>query len=183
MQHLYAPARTLLASVFCSGVLLALLGQEALGRWRTRRQPWWPGTRARQAVAVGVLVVGYGAYRLRAENELLQSLLRHRQVVARQYRWLQAQRPQRVWLTEDNRVDHGIYWYHQGLVSGASLPLVVAAALPGAATPPLAREYVVFNRQHHTAPPPAALQSRAPAYADAYIYVWRLGAADTAMGK
>jgi hypothetical protein len=183
MQHLYAPARTLLASVFCSGVLLALLGQEALGRWRLRRQPWWPGARASQAVAVGALVVGYGAYRLRAENELLQSLLRHRQVVAHQYRWLRAQRPQRVWLTEDNRVDHGIYWYHQGLVSGAPLPLVVTAALPGAATPPLAREYVVFNRQHHTAPPPAALQSCAPAYADAYIYVWRLSTAGTAAGK
>jgi hypothetical protein len=171
MQHLYAPPRTLLASVFCSGVLLALLGQEALGRWPAR-----PGARTRQAVALGVLVVGYGAYRLRAENELLQSLLRHRQVVARQYRWLQAQRPQCVWLTEANRVDHGVYWYHQGLVSGAPLPLVVAAALPGAATSPLAREYVVFNRQHPTAPPPATLRGRAPAYADAYIYVWRLAA-------
>jgi hypothetical protein len=88
-----------------------------------------------------------------------------------------------VWLTEDNRVDHGIYWYHQGLVSGAPLPLVVAAALPGTATPPLAREYVVFNRQYHSAPPPAALRGRAPAYADAYIYVWQLGAANPAAGR
>ena len=81
-----------------------------------------------------------------------------------------------MWLTEASRVDHGIYWYHQGLLSPTPLPLVVADTLPSIAAPSLAREYVVFNRQQPNARSPAALRGRAPVYADAYIYVWRLAA-------
>lgn len=184
VQHLCAPPRTLLASVWCSGVLLAVLAQEGLSGWQRGRRPGWRSARARtsQAVALGMLVGAYGAYRLWAGNKPRQSLLAHRQAVARQYRWLRAQRPQRVWLTETNRVDNGVYWYHQGLVSGAPLPLVVAPALPVAAASPLAREYAVFNRRQAAVRPPAALQGRAPDYADAYICVWRLGAPARAAG-
>jgi hypothetical protein len=181
MQRLYSPPRTLLASVFCSGVLLALLVQEGLGWWQ-RRQPGWAHPRTRQAVAVGALVAVYGAGRLRAESGLLQSLRQHHQAIAQQYRWLRAQRPQRVWLSEASYVGHGIYWYHQGLVAGAPLPLVVATALPRPAAGQRAREYVIFN-QPLAAPPPAMLQGRAPVYADAYICIWRLDAPLAAVGK
>lgn len=173
-QHLYAPARTLLVSVFCSVVLLALLVQEALSRWQLAR--WLSGARASQAVAVGVLIGAYGAYRLRAESELVQVFQAYDQAVTRQYRWLCAQRSQRVWLTEASRVPYAVYWYHQGLPTPAPLPLAIADTLPSAAATPLAREYVVFNRKQPHALPPAALRARVPAYADAYIYVWRLSA-------
>ena len=174
VQRLYAPPRTLLVSVFGSYVLLTLLTQEGLKRWQLTVR-WLPGARAGRAVAVGVLVGVYGAYRLRAESKVVQELQLYNQVVTRQYRWLSAQRPQRVWLTESSRPVYGIYWYHQGLLAPAPLPLTITATLPGAAATPLAREYVVFNRRQPHALP-AALRGRVPAYADAYIYVWRLSA-------
>ena len=173
VQRLYAPPRTLLASVFCSYVLLALLIQEGLSRWRLAR--WLPSSRAGQAVAVGMLVGVYGAYRLRAESQFVQGLQLYNQVVTRQYRWLSAQHPQHVWLTESSRPVYGIYWDHQGLLAPAPLPLTIVDTLPGAAATPLAREYVVFNRREPHALP-ASLRGRVPSYADAYIYVWRLSA-------
>jgi hypothetical protein len=173
VQHLYAPPRTLLASALCSFILLALLAQEGLSWWWRPR--WLPGARAGQALVVGLVVALYGAYRLRTEAKLVQGLVRYNQDVTRQYRWLCAQRPQRVWLTEGSRVPQGIYWYHQSLLGPARLPLAIADTLPHTATPALTREYVVFNRQQTTEVLPAAFRGRVPAYADAHIYVWRLG--------
>lgn len=173
VQHLYAPPRTLLPSLFCAYVLLALLGQEGLKRWWPKG--WSSGAPARQAVALGVFIGLYGAYHLRPETQLVRQLALYRQVLSWQYNWLRAQRPQRVWLNESNRSAQGIYWYHWGLVSQAPLPLVVADTLPSAPASHLAREYVVFNRQELGARPPAALRKRVPVYADAYICVWQLG--------
>lgn len=172
-QHLYAPPRTLLPSALCAYVLLALLGQEGLNQWWPKG--WLPGARASQSVALGVFIGLYGAWHLHAESQFVRQLALYNQVLTRQYNWLRAQRPQRVWLSESNRSAQGIYWYHRGLVSQAPLPLVVADTLPGAAAGHLAREYVVFNRKEPSALPPAALRGRVPAYADAYICVWRLG--------
>ncbi|MGI4743809.1 MAG: hypothetical protein ACRYG7_52325 [Janthinobacterium lividum] len=171
-QRLFAPPRTLLPSVLCSCVLLALLGQEGLHRWRARGGA--PGARARQAVALGLFMGLYGAYQLRAGRQFVQQLALYNQVVTRQYNWLRAQRPQRVWLNESNHSAQAIYWHHQGLVLHAPLPLIVADTLPGATASHLAREYVVFNRRQPGAMPPAALRSRVPSYADAYICVWQL---------
>jgi hypothetical protein len=172
VQRLYAPPRTLLPSLFCLCVLLALLAQEGLAQWRPAR--WQLGGSARRAVVLALGIGLYGAYRLHTESKFVDQLARYNKALTRQYGWLQAQRPQRVWLDESNRPAQGIYWQHQGLVSHAPLPLAIVDTLPSAAAGAAAREYAVFNRKEPGARPPAVLRQQAPDYADAYIYVWRL---------
>jgi hypothetical protein len=171
VQRLYAPPRTLLPSLFCLCMLLALLAQEGLAQWRPAR--WQLGGSARRAVVLALGIGLYGAYRLRAESKFVYQQARYNEALTQQYDWLRAQRPQHVWLDESNRPAQGIYWQHRGLVSHAPLPLAIIDTLPSAAAE-AAREYAVFNRKEPGARPPAALRQQAPDYADAYIYVWRL---------
>ncbi|MVN75490.1 hypothetical protein GO988_04050 [Hymenobacter sp. HMF4947] len=175
-QRVYVPARALLPSVLFSFVLLALLGQEMLGPLAARLRARWP--RYWQAGTLGLLLVtisGYGIYRLSHEAVGMRAIATQHAHLRQQLGWLRAQGPARVWLDSLSRPYQGIYWYHLGVVQQVPMPLVVAKTLPTHATQAGANEYAVFCRGRGTVPPPA-LAAQAPAYTDAYIYVWKLPA-------
>ena len=170
-QRVYVPARALLPSALFSFVLLALLLQEGIKYWQSKRNaqrmPGWS-----YLLVVVLVTAAYGTYRLRREATGMRAIAAQHGHLRRQHAWLRAQRPTRVWLDSLSRPYQGIYWYHVGVLNHGRLPLAVARRLPALATGSR-REYAVFYRAGGTAPPPL-LQAQQPAYVDDYIQVWRL---------
>ena len=173
VQRVYVPARALLLVMLCSFVLLALLLQELLKRWRPlleRRWPWrWRGA----YMGLLLLLIGVcGGYRLHREAGAMRAIAVQQEYLARQHAWLWARQPARVWVDSLSRPYQGIYWYHLGLQKHQPLPLVVTKNLPLVATGG-GREYAVFYRDGGLAPPPTLL-AQPPAYVDKRIYIWQL---------
>ena len=172
-QHVFVPARALLMVMLGSFILLALLLREVSHRWwplfRARWPEWWRG------VYLGILVLIislYGSYRLHREAAAMEAIAVQHEYLGRQYAWLWAQHPARVWVDSLSRPYQGIYWYHLGLQKQQALPLVVTRALPSVASGG-GLEYAVFCRRGGLAPPPTLL-ARPPVYADERIYIWQL---------
>ena len=173
-QHVFVPARALLMVMLGSFILLALLLQEASGncwpRLRGRWPRWWRGT----CLATLVLIISvYGGYRLHREAAAMEAIAVQHEYLSRQYAWLWAQHPARVWVDSLSRPYQGIYWHHLGLQKQQALPLMVTGMLPSVASRG-GREYAVFCRKGGLVPP--ALLARPPAYADERIYIWQLPA-------
>ena len=150
------------------------MGIEASTKWLLGKLPtsWVPVSRRAYPVAIVLLVLSYGAYRVSREALGMRALQTRYATLAQQHAWLRAQRQGRVWLDSLSRPYQGMYWYHLGLLRHAPLPLAVSQKLPVTAVG-LAPEYAVCDRQHE-AGIPLALVNRPPAYADARLYCWRL---------
>jgi len=175
VQRVYVPGRALLPAMLFSLVLLALVVERAAG-WALAQWPgrWQPAIRQGYPLALAALVLAYGGYRFMREAVGMRALAGRYAVLRQQHTWLRAQHPSRVWLDSLSRTYEGIYWHHRSLLQAAPLPLVVTQKLPQAAAE-TSREFVVFDRQHAGVLPPA-LARRPPAYADRYVYIWRLPA-------
>lgn len=166
-QRIYMPPRTLLASALCVYILLATLGQEAAQLVRLpQKRNWQVG----KTISLFLGLVGYGAFHLYPETRNVQALVLRTTALRRQYAWLRARQPHRIWLDERSRALQGIYWRHMGLLAQAPLPLVVADKLPARAESQVT-EYVAMARRAGEGLPPAL---SLPVYTDEYLVAWQL---------
>jgi hypothetical protein len=101
-------------------------------------QCWWPLARAQATpwpvlVVLGLLLSGYGAYRLHREQAVISAQAQQQRVLRRAYQWLRARHPRRVWVPAEAR-SFLLFWHHYALNAGERpLPLVEGQYTPGAA--------------------------------------------------
>jgi hypothetical protein len=136
VQRVYPPARTLLPVLLAFFLLLALVGQAVWGRWQRLRgrrvaapaaQPLRGGV-----AALALVLVLYGGYRLRREQEVIGQQARQQQALRQAYGWLRRQPLRRIWVGQRA---YALMWQHYALAAGEPpLPLVVVDDVP--ARPP-----------------------------------------------
>ena len=121
-QGVFPPARTLLLVLLAFFVLVALLGQVVLVRFK-----WW----LPQVVGLpllALLLLGYGGYRLSREQAVVRVRIQQQAALRQVYDWLAPQAFARVWVGPR---EVGIILHHLALTSGGpALPLVVVADTP-----------------------------------------------------
>ncbi|NML64287.1 hypothetical protein HHL22_03615 [Hymenobacter sp. RP-2-7] len=131
LQHVYPPARTLLAVLLAFFLLLALLGQAAwlhgaplMARWKLL----CAGRRGALPLAAS-LVLLYGGYRLYREQRILAERRAEAAALRQAYAWLRGEPLRRIWVLPGGWL---LVWHHYALAAGQPrLPLVeVAAPLP-----------------------------------------------------
>jgi hypothetical protein len=141
VQRVYAPARTLLAVLLFLFVVAAVVGQALLHRLR----PAWQARSTPGALLLALVMVlgSYSVYRLRREQEVINSEIHLQELLGRSYSWLQARQPRRIWVPQDLRA-FAIFWNHFALDAGHQpLPL----GLPGVAShfPPATKPGPVYE--------------------------------------
>jgi hypothetical protein len=129
VQRVYPPARTLLPVLLAFFLLLGVLAQ-VVWAWGLAV---WPGLRSQLAgreagggpgtiLALGLVLAGYGGYRLHREQAVIQEHARQQLQLRQAYGWLQAQGLRRIWV--EPRA-YAIFWQHYALSAGQRpLPLV-----------------------------------------------------------
>jgi hypothetical protein len=129
-QHVYPPARTLLLVLLAFFLLLGLVGQAVWGRWQVARgrRPTGAPLRAGTVGLLAVVLLLYGGYRLRREQEVMGQHTRQQLAWQQAYDWLRGQPLRRIWVAA--RAD-ALLWQHYALAAGQpALPLVVLDDVP-----------------------------------------------------
>jgi hypothetical protein len=129
VQRVYPPARTLLPVLLAFFLLLGVVGEAVLG-WGQAAWPRLMGAgRLALPLSLGVLLAGYGGYRLHREQAVISQQRQQQQQLRQAYGWLQGQGLRRIWV--EPRA-YAIFWQHYALSAGQRpLPLVGVYDVPG----------------------------------------------------
>jgi hypothetical protein len=126
-QQVYPPARTLLLVLLAFFLLVGLVGQAGWARWPAASSPSAPLRVGALGLLAGVLLL-YGGYRLRREQELIGPQTRQERAVRQAYGWLRGQRFRRIWVGSHA---YSLLWQHYALTTGQpALPLVSPDDVP-----------------------------------------------------
>ncbi|MGI4835672.1 MAG: hypothetical protein ACRYFK_19630 [Janthinobacterium lividum] len=156
-QHVYPPARTLLAVLLAFCLLLALLLQAAWQYGAPRLGLARAGGRWALPLAAS-LVLCYGGYRLCREQRILTERRAEAAALRLAYDWLRQRQLRRIWVQPGGWV---LVWHHYALTAGRPLlPLVQVDEAPPGRRPGPVGEVEALNYSPGDSTRPLRYQAR-----------------------